>query len=53
MRSVPDRVNPFRPTPMPYHNASPWHQMKRVRCVDDDGAGLGRDVGDELAAELG
>ena len=31
------------------------HQIeKRVRCVDDDGAsGLGRDVGDELAAELG
>ena len=31
------------------------HQIeKRVRCVDDPGAsGLGRDVSDELAAELG
>ena len=31
------------------------HQIeKRVRCVDDDGAsGLGRGVGDELAAEQG
>jgi hypothetical protein len=31
------------------------HQIEKgVRCVDDDGAsGLGRDVGDELTAELG